>query len=84
MLDSKHTVGEMAREGSKSGTKQRKADSTSNAVEYCKEILATIRELKGLDFYQQFLWVRVLNAQKILITLLKEMTLTRHSFSLIT
>lgn len=31
-------------EGEKSGNKQREADSTSNAVESCKELLATMRE----------------------------------------
>jgi len=44
-------------ERQKSRNKQREADSTSNAVEYRKEILAAKRELKGLDFCQHFLWV---------------------------
>lgn len=61
-------------EGQRSVNKQKEADSTSIAVEYCEEILATIRELKGLDFCQRFLWVWVLSEQKLPITFLKALT----------
>lgn len=74
-VNSEHRVVFCVRQGEREVQKRAAAeDSKNNTVEYCKEILDTIRELKSFDFCHHFLWVWVL----------KEATLTGHSFFPIT
>lgn len=62
-MNSEHAVVFCVRQGEREVLKRAAENSKNNTVEYCKEIVDTIREFKSLDFCQHFLWVWVLNEQ---------------------